>query len=206
MLSIENSLLIHVFCQFLHVSLQYELKLWTLFPSCSPSNSAVKKWNTLVGIFENDLIKQSSLPFRRRPKHVRSWASGAADVPKRWDFALQHCFLHSFVFQSCGDHALTCLHVWRHTHTHTHYSGLHPCLIAYQPCFGCNCFPGKCCSAVFMLALLPCGVSQLLRFITIQLVCRDEEEAGRSCTGYKNKKLFCRWGAGRWGMCLSRFY
>lgn len=117
MLSIENSLLIHVFCQFLHVSPQYELKLWTLFPSCSPSNSAVKKWNTLVGIFENDLIKQCSLPFRRRPKHVRSWASGAADVPKRWDFALQHCFLHSFVFQSCGDHALTCLHVWRHTHT-----------------------------------------------------------------------------------------
>lgn len=113
---------------------------------------------------------------------------------------LSSFFCISVVWGPCFN-MLTCMK----THTHTHYSGLHPCLIAYQPCSGCNCFPGKCCSAVFILALLPCGVSQLLRLITIQLVCRDEEEAGRSCTGYKNKKLFCRWGAGGWGMCLSRF-
>lgn len=98
MLKIENSLLIHVFCQFLHVFLQYELKLWTPFPSCSPSNSAIKKWNALVGIFENDLIKAVLITLQEETEALEELGVGAADEPKRRDLTLQHCFLHSFVF------------------------------------------------------------------------------------------------------------
>lgn len=40
--------------------------------------------------------------------------------------------------------------------------------------------------------------------IIIQLVFRGERETGRSCTVCKYKKLFCKWGTGRWGMCFKR--
>lgn len=128
---------------------------------------------------------------------LRNWASAATDVQLR--LSSSFCILD--LWGPCFN-MLTCMKP--HTHTHTHII-LHPCLIAYQLCSGCNCFPGKCCSAVFVVALLSCSISQLLTLITIQLVCGDEEEAGRSCTGYKNKKLFCRWGAGRWACVWAGF-
>lgn len=80
------------------------------------------------------------------------------------------------------------------------YSSLSAMFMLQLPHWGEVVF---CC---FHISFVIMQYFQLLILITIQLVCREEKEASRSCTVYKNKKLSCRWGAGRWGMCLNRFY
>lgn len=147
-------------------------------------------------------------------KHLKNWFTNFnKSTWKIRPFFSTLCFSWFLLFL-CYTEIPYFTHTCMHPHTQasrTHRNKIlttpYLYLIAYQLCSCYNCFiEGKCCSAVFILALLSCSIFQLLMLITIQLVCREEKEAGRSCNVYKNKKLSCRWGAGRWGMCLNRFY
>ena len=124
------------------------------------------------------------------------------------------CWSYFFLFFNYVETPrLTHMCIHRHKCTSPNYAQIRfssappPCLIAYLLCSCDNCFTeGKLLFCRFHISFVTMQDFQLLMLITIQLVCRDEKEASRSCTVYKNKKLYCRWGAGRWGMCLNRFY
>lgn len=124
------------------------------------------------------------------------------------------CCSYFFLFFSYVETPhLTHMCIHRHKYTSPKYIQIKfsspppPCLIAYLLCSCDNCFiEGKLLFCRFHISFVIMQDFQLLMLITIQLVCRNEKEASRSCTVYKNKKLSCRWGAGRWGMCLNRFY